>query len=110
MDAATALYERIMNPMLLIRRVTLTANHVICEDDPSAREPDFQQLDLFTDYENEAEQKAEEKAALEREKKIQHTVLDIKKEFGKNAVLKGMNLEAGATGALRNQQIGGHKA
>lgn len=110
MDAATALYEQIMNPMLLIRRVTLTANHVICEDDPSAKEPDFQQLDLFTDYEDEAEQKAEEKAALEREKKIQHAVLDIKKKFGKNAVLKGMNLEAGATGALRNQQIGGHKA
>ena len=110
MDAATTLYERILNPVLLIRRVALTANHVIYEDDPSAKEPDFQQLDLFTDYDALAEQKSKANATLEREKKIQHAVLDIKKKFGKNAVLKGMNLEPCATGALRNQQIGGHKA
>lgn len=110
MDAATTLYERILNPVLLIRRVALTANRVIYEDDPSAKEPDFQQLDLFTDYDALAEQKSKADATLEREKKIQHAVLDIKKKFGKNAVLKGMNLEPCATGALRNQQIGGHKA
>lgn len=110
MNAAVALYEQIINPALLIRRVTLTANHVICENNASTIEPDFQQLDLFTDYEAEAKQKAKEKAALEREKKMQHAVLDIKKKFGKNAVLKGMNLEPGATGALRNKQIGGHRA
>lgn len=110
MDAATTLYERILNPVLLIRRVALTANRVIYEDDPSVKEPDFQQLDLFTDYDALAEQKAQKNATLEREKKIQHAVLDIKKKFGKNAVLKGMNLEPCATGALRNQQIGGHKA
>ena len=110
MDAATTLYERILNPVLLIRRVALTANHVIYEDVPSAKEPDFQQLDLFTDYDALAEQKSKANATLEREKKIQHAVLDIKKKFGKNAVLKGMNLEPCATGALRNQQIGGHKA
>lgn len=110
MDAATTLYERILNPVLLIRRVALTANRVIYEDDLSSKEPDFQQLDLFTDYDALAQQKAQKNAALEREKKIQHAVLDIKKKFGKNAVLKGMNLEPCATGALRNQQIGGHKA
>ena len=63
----------------------------------------FEQLDLFTDY-------ASEKALLEREKKIQRAVLDIKRKFGKNAIIKGKNLEEGAMTIERNKQIGGHKA
>lgn len=110
MDAATTLYEQITDKNLLLRRITLTANHVINETDAAAQDTQYQQLDLFTDYHALEMQEAEEKAALEREKKMQLAVLSIKKKFGKNAVLKGMNFEDGATAAMRNQQIGGHKA
>ena len=70
----------------------------------------FEQLDLFTDYEAELKRREEENAALEREKRMQQAVLSIKKKFGKNAILKGMNLEEGATTLERNLQIGGHKS
>ena len=66
------------------------------------------QLDLFTDYEKqEKEQKAEEEM-LARERRRQEAVLQIKKKFGKNAILKGLNYADGATQRERNQQIGGH--
>ena len=67
-------------------------------------------MDLFTDYAAKEQKQAEEKAALEQEKKMQQAMLDIKKKFGKNAILKGMNLQEGATAKDRNEQIGGHKA
>ena len=92
-----------------MRRFYLTATRVA--DEASA--PDkkaFEQMDLFTDYGTASEAKAQESADLEREKKVQQTMLDIKKRFGKNAILKGMNLEDGATGKARNDTIGGHKA
>ncbi len=110
MDAAAALYERITDKNLLIRRVSLTAGHAVSETDAADIFTDYQQMNLFTSYTDLEEQEQAEKSALEREKKIQKAVLDIKKKFGKNAVLKGMNLEAGATSAIRNRQIGGHKA
>lgn len=110
MDAAAVLYEQIVSKALMIRRVTLAANHVLDEDEAAAEATSFQQLDLFTDYAAAEKRMEKENSALEREKKMQKAVLDIKKKFGKNAVLKGMNLEDGATSALRNQQIGGHKA
>ena len=68
------------------------------------------QLDLFTDYEEEARRKEKENSSLSREKDLQKAMLSIKKRFGKNAVLKGMNLEKEATAMMRNQQVGGHKA
>ena len=74
------------------------------------REGEFEQMDLFTDYAAKEQKQAEEKAALEQEKKMQQAMLDIKKKFGKNAILKGMNLQEGATARDRNEQIGGHKA
>ena len=73
-------------------------------------EPEFTQLDLFTDYAKLEQEKAEKKKKLEKERQMQQAVLDIKKKFGKNAILKGMNLEDGATAISRNGQIGGHKA
>ena len=69
-----------------------------------------EQLDLFTDYAAKQQKQAEEEAELAREKKMQETMLTIKKKFGKNAILKGMNLEDGATARDRNSQIGGHRA
>ena len=70
----------------------------------------YEQLDLFTDYKAIQKKNAEEEAALSREKKIQEAFINLKKMFGKNAVLKGMNRGEGASAASRNQQIGGHKA
>lgn len=109
MDAVMELYDRIVDSDLLVRRVYLTANHVI-EEDMLAQETTVEQLDLFTDYAAEQKKREEERVALERERRRQETVLDIKKKYGKNAILKGMNLEEGATTVDRNRQIGGHKA
>ena len=109
MDAVTGLYEEIVNSKLLIRRVNLVANHVVAEQ---FEEDNLQveQLDLFTDYTALEKQREEENAVREKEKKIQHAMLNIKKKYGKNAILKGMNLQEGATTRDRNNQIGGHKA
>jgi len=108
-NAVMELYERIVDKHLLIRRVYVTANRVE-EESRAERNYNFEQLDLFTDYNALQRQKEAEKAELEREKKIQKAMLDIKKKFGKNAILKGMNLEEGAMTVERNKQIGGHKA
>lgn len=108
-DAVMELYDKIVNPALLVRRLNVTANRVVTED--SVKKEDFvEQLDLFTDYKALEKQRQEEEAALEREKKMQQAVISIKKKFGKNAILKGMNFEEGATAKERNEQIGGHKA
>jgi len=107
--AALALYDRIMDKNLLVRRCYLVANRVI--DEVSAPTPEAeQQLDLFTDYEAERKRQEEEADRLAKEKKLQQAILSIKKKHGKNAILKGMNFEDGATAKDRNQQIGGHKA
>ena len=108
-DAVMKLFDQIVNPKLLIRRVSLSANHVIKETSISATDT-YEQLELFTDYEARDTSSKAENQALEREKKIQQAVIDIKKKYGKNAILKGMNLQEGATTVDRNNQIGGHKA
>ena len=109
MEAVTKLYDEIVDSKLLVRRVTLSANHVIKEAE-AKEEAQFEQLNLFTDYSRQIEEQKEEKARLEREKSLQKAMLDIKKRYGKNAVLKGMNLQEGATAKDRNAQIGGHRA
>lgn len=109
-NAATELFERIADQKLLVRRLNIVACHVISEKDAPKREAGFEQLNLFTDYAAEQEKREKEDAALARERKRQEAVLAIKKKFGKNAILKGMNLEEGATAKDRNSQIGGHKA
>lgn len=109
MDAVMDLYDRIVNEHLLVRRVNIVANHVVEECEIQSEET-FEQLDLFTDYEALQKEREEEKIALAKERSMQKAVLDIKKKYGKNAVLKGMNLEKGATTRERNNQIGGHKA
>lgn len=108
-NAVMDLYDRIVDEHLLVRRITITANKLV--DEKSVKqENEYQQLDLFTDYEAQRKKQAEEKEKLERERRMQEAMLSIKKKFGKNAVLKGMNLEEGATAKDRNEQIGGHKA
>ncbi len=108
-EAATKLFDQIVNPNLLIRRLNLTTNHIIGEDKADEK-PTAVQLDLFTDYEALEEQQKQEELSLKKERKIQETMLDIKRRFGKNAILRGTNFEEGATAKERNQQIGGHKA
>ena len=107
-QAALELFDRIVNPDLLVRRLYLTANHVLAEKDVPENSSG-QQLSLFSYAENQAQQEARE-AVLLREKKMQEAVLEIKRKFGKNAILKGMNLVEGATAKDRNGRIGGHKA
>lgn len=107
--AVTELYDRIVDKNLLVRRINITANRIVSEN-TVVKKNEYEQLDLFTDYEELHRKQAEEDAALEREKNMQKAMLDIKKKFGKNAILKGINLEEGATAKERNEQIGGHKA
>lgn len=105
LQVVSELFDRIVDESLLIRRMNITANHVIREDN-KALQPNTEQLDLFTDYARQARELAEQ----DREKRRQQAVLTIKKKYGKNAILKGMNLTEGATAKDRNAQIGGHKA
>jgi DNA polymerase V len=110
MDGATDLFDRQVNSDLLIRRLNLTTNHVVSEASVSAQDSAPQQLDLFTDYEALDKQRQEEQAKLDKERRMQEAQLKIKKRFGKNAILRGLNFEEGATAKERNEQIGGHKA
>ena len=110
MCAASELFDRIVDKNLLVRRLNIVANHVLPEADVPKKNDGFEQLDIFTDYAALEAKQERERAELEREKKMQKAMLTIKKKFGKNAILKGMNLEEGATAKDRNAQIGGHKA
>ena len=107
--AVTTLYDRIVDPNLLIRRLSISANKLL--DEASVpKEEETEQLDLFTDYAAKEQQAQADEAAHAKERKIQEAMLGIKKKYGKNAILKGMNLEEGATAKERNQTIGGHQA
>ena len=108
-DAAAALYDRIVDPELSVRRLYLTASRVIPESQAAQRES-CEQLDLFTDYKALEEERKQEAAKLEKEKRLQKAMLDIKKKYGRNAILRGTDYEEGATARERNRQIGGHKA
>ena len=107
MRAALELYDRIVDKTLLVRRLSISANRLLAEADVP-RDNGVDQLDLFTDYAAQEKQREAEEAALAREKKKQQAMLAIKKKYGKNAILKGMNLQEGATARDRNKQIGGH--
>ena len=107
-EAVMELFDRIMDPALSSRRITVVANRT--EDASKAlNEPVYEQLSLFTTNE-ELKQKEAERERLSREKKMQEAILDIKKKYGKNAIVRGLNLKEGATTIERNGQIGGHKA
>ena len=107
--AVRDLFAKIVNPNLLVRRINVTVNHVISEEEASMVKP-IEQLDLFTDYGEKAQQDEEQAEDLAKERKVQEALLGIKEKFDKNAILKGLNFEEGATAKERNQQIGGHKA
>lgn len=108
-DAVMDLYDQIVDPKLSVRRVTVVANH-LAEESSVTETQSFEQLDLFTDYEAVAKEREEETIRLAKERKLQEAMLAVKKKYGKNAMLKGMNLQEGAMTRERNKQIGGHKA
>lgn len=108
-DAVMELFDKIVDKKLLVRRMNIVAARVVSETSVKPK-ASYEQLDLFTDYEKLEKERAQEEAGLAKERKVQRALLDIKKKYGKNAILKGMNLEEGATARDRNGQIGGHKA
>lgn len=103
------LYDRIMDKRLLSRRINVVACRVIPEIE-AEKENQFEQLDFFTDFEKKQADKEKEEKALQNEKNMQKAIIELKNRYGKNAVLRGMNLEEGATTISRNSTIGGHKA
>ena len=103
-EAVMELYERIIDKRLLTRRINITANNVVNEEQ-AEKENSFEQIDLFINYQ-EVEKKHENE---KKERNLQRSILDIKKKYGKNAILKGMNFEEGGTTIERNSQVGGHK-
>jgi len=103
-EAALKVFDRTVNPELLIRRIFLVVNHVMEEE--KANDAVYEQMDLFTDY----AAKEKEEANLRKERSMQEAMLKIKNKYGKNAILKGVNFEEGATGRQRNEQVGGHRS
>jgi len=94
-ECVTKLFDRIVDRHLTIRRLNVTAQHII----PDEKAENQVQLSLFEDSEDDS-----------KERKVQESILQIKKKYGKNSILRGMNFEEGATAIERNSQIGGHKA
>ncbi len=109
MKAVEELYDSIVNPDLLVRRLNITAANVVSEEMVKNKKVP-EQLDIFTDYEALNRQREEERKALEKERRMQEAQLKIKQRYGKNAILRGLNFDEGATAIERNKQIGGHKA
>ncbi len=109
MQAVEGLYDSIVNPDLLVRRLNITAANVVSEEIAKNKKVP-EQLDIFTDYEALNRQREEERKALEKERRMQEAQLKIKQRYGKNAILRGLNFDEGATAIERNKQIGGHKA
>ena len=108
MSAVLDVYDRVVHKDLLIRRVNVTACNLVSETEIPEDKPE--QLDMFTDYEALEQEKKARQLAEEKERRLQNVTLAIQDKFGKNAMLKGMNLMEGGTAIARNGQIGGHKA
>ena len=108
MEAVDELYDRIINKNLLVRRINIVANNVVKESEIT-KDNNEEQISLFIDYEKQKQEQKIEQEKRKEENNLQHAILDIKKKYGKNAILKGMNLEKDGTTIERNTQIGGHK-
>jgi DNA polymerase V len=107
-ESISVLFDRIVNKELMVRRLNITALNI--KNETINQGPSYEQMSLFVDYNKEDQLRKQESKRLEEEKVLQKTMIDIQEKFGKNAALKGMNFEEGATARERNRQIGGHKA
>lgn len=105
-----ALYDHIVPPNLMVRRITITMGKLIDEDSTTKQNEDVIQFDLFSDTEKEAKESEAAEHAEQKEKSLQHAMIAIKNKFGKNAILKAANLKEEARAIARNSEIGGHKA
>lgn len=113
MKAAAERFEKVVNKDLFVRRINITATRVVDMDQISTCSNNTlsaQQLDIFTDYEQQQKEKQKQQENERKEIALQESILEVKSKFGKNAILKGMNFKEGATARERNRQIGGHKA
>lgn len=114
MDAVAQAYDQVVDKNLTIRRFNVTACDVLLKDKVEAAQKQMEpvpvQMNIFTNYELEEQLEAKENEELAREHELQRVMLQVKEKFGKNAILRGMNLQEGATMKQRNAQIGGHKA
>ena len=109
MESMMQLFQRIANPALAVRKITIGANHVRYEKEIQEKQSAMIQGDLFEDCGISSQQEQKENERLAKERRLQQTLLQIKKQFGKNSVLKAMSLQEGATARERNMQVGGHK-
>ena len=109
MDAAARLYDSIVDPDLLVRRIYIVANHTLPEGSDAVAKASEEQLDIFTAAEAQ-DQGAQSEEELKAERSQQEAVLAIRKKYGKNAIVRGMDLQEAATAMERNAQVGGHKA
>ena len=110
-EAACDIYDRTVDKNLLVRRFNVAVMHLVSEEEArKMQESQTEQLDLFTDYEAEDKRRQAEEAGLEKERKVQQALLDIREKYGRNAVVRGLSLQEGATAIERNRQIGGHRA
>ncbi len=110
LEAVLDLYDRIITPGLSVRRVTVTANHVVAENSLPGSGEKPEQLSLFEDAETMEQARRQTGQQEQRERALQRAMIAIKEKYGKNAILKGTNLEQGATTVERNRQVGGHRA
>ena len=110
MEAATAIYDRIVDKTLSVRRMSIAVMHLQLQEEIDDAEPEYEQMSLFVDYEKKEKEKQAEEAELAKERNVQKALLNIRDRFGKNAIVRGMNLKEGATAIERNGQVGGHKA
>ena len=92
----------------MVRRIYVVANNVVNESEIDNNKQ-TEQISLFVDYDKQDKEQEAEKKRRDEENKLQHAIIDIKNKYGKNAILKGMNLEKDGTTIERNAQIGGHK-
>ena len=109
MEKIEELYEKIINKNLLVRRIYVVANNVVNEEEYDQEISNQEQISLFIDYEKQKQEKIQKIKDRKEENNLQHAILDIKKKYGKNAIIKGMNLEKDGTTIQINAQIGGHK-
>ena len=108
MDAVASLFDRLVTPDFFTRRINLSACRLVSSLEPRPSVP--VQMDLFSDVDALEKERKQKEADLAKERRVQETIIGIKQKFGKNAILKGLNYEEGATARERNEQIGGHKA
>ena len=109
-EAVQTLYDRIVDKSLTVRRFNVAVMHLLTPEEVKNETPDYIQLNFFDDAQAKEELEIEKENEEEKERRVQKTIIGIRDKYGKNSILKGMNMKEGATTVERNKQVGGHKA